>query len=424
MSGFFIAWLCVLAVVILVWLTRHLEISRARRTQRMLSSRSYGGPPTPAPRVSVLVAAKDEEDNIETCVRTFLGQDYPDFELIVIDDRSDDATPAILRRLRAEHPDALRVVTVSQLREGWFGKNNAMREGVAVATGDWLCFADADCRQTSPSTLSMAMSEAAANDTGFLSVLPVLETKSFWERLIQPVCAAVMIFWYHPDRVNDPKRSSAYANGAFMLLKREVYESLGGHERVRTEVNEDMHLARLAKQNGHRLRVIQNDDLYVTRMYATLGQTWHGWSRIFYGCLGTLRRLLLAMLLLTSFSLLPWISLVAGLIWSTGTDGAAARPWIWVSVLAGLAVLLEQSVMFRFYRLVRAGPVWSLGYVVGASICWFMLANAISKLRGRTGTTWRGTTYRGDQVETVSSTPTPAAGPVDMTTEELGVHAP
>ena len=91
--------------------------------------------------------------------------------------------------------------------------------------------------------------------------------------------------------MNDPKSSAAYANGAFMLIRREVYDALGGHERVRSEVNEDMHLARLTKRMGYRLQVIQNDDLYVTRMYATLGQTWRGWSRIFYGCLGTLRRL-------------------------------------------------------------------------------------------------------------------------------------
>ncbi|MHC4235131.1 MAG: glycosyltransferase family 2 protein, partial [Planctomycetota bacterium] len=223
MSGFFIIVSVGLGIIALVWLTRHLEISRARRCQRLLSSGSYEGPPGKPPRVSVLVAAKDEEENIEDCMVSLCEQDYPDFEVVVVDDRSTDATPAILRRLESRYNGKLRLVTVQRLRDGWFGKNNAMREGVAVAKGQWLCFADADCRQTSRRTLSMALSEAVTQGTDFLSVLPVLETRTFWERIIQPVCAAVLIFWFRPDRVNDPKSSAAYANGAFMLIKRQVY---------------------------------------------------------------------------------------------------------------------------------------------------------------------------------------------------------
>jgi chlorobactene glucosyltransferase len=184
MSGFFIIVSVGLGIIALVWLTRHLEISRARRCQRLLSSGSYEGPPGKPPRVSVLVAAKDEEENIEDCMVSLCEQDYPDFEVVVVDDRSTDATPAILRRLESRYNGKLRLVTVQRLRDGWFGKNNAMREGVAVAKGQWLCFADADCRQTSRRTLSMALSEAVTQGTDFLSVLPVLETRTFWERII------------------------------------------------------------------------------------------------------------------------------------------------------------------------------------------------------------------------------------------------
>ncbi|MCH7814733.1 MAG: glycosyltransferase, partial [Planctomycetes bacterium] len=398
MSGLILFWLATLGLVVLVWLSRHAAINRAHRTHRELGSRSHEGPPADAPRLSVLVAAKDEEDTIEACVTSFCSQDYPDYQVIVIDDRSTDRTPKLLADLCRRYPDKLRVVTVRALREGWFGKNNAMREGVAVADGQWLCFADADCRQTSEKTLSMAMSEAAAGGTDFLSVLPVLETHTFWERIIQPVCAAVMTFWYHPDKVNDPNSTVAYANGAFMLLKRSVYDDLGGHERVRTEVNEDMHLARLAKAAGHRLQVIANDDLYVTRMYTTFSQSWRGWSRIFYGCLGSVGRVLAAIGILTLFSILPWASLVASLIgWFTADTGDSSV-WGWMLLASGSTVLLQQSVMFRFYRIVRAEPAWSFGYILGACLCWGMLVNALFKMGGATRTTWRGTTYRGARV--------------------------
>ena len=422
MPGFFIVWLIALGIIALVWLSRHLEISRARRHQRLLSPHSYQGLPQEVPPISVLVAAKDEEENIESCVVSFCEQDYPDFEVVVTDDRSTDRTPEILRRLQSRYNGKLRVVTVKRLRQGWFGKNNAMREAATVATGRWLCFADADCRQTSVRTLSMAMSEALTQGTDFLSVLPVLETKTFWERLIQPVCAAVMIFWYHPDRVNDPKSSAAYANGAFMLLKREVYEALGGHERVRAEMNEDMHLARLAKGAGYRLQVIQNQGLYVTRMYSTLGQCWRGWSRIFYGCLGTLRRLLLAAAVLTTFSILPWVRLIASIFGLMLTGPEAAAGWRVLAIGSAATILLEQSVVMRFYRLVRASPWFSLGYVLGACLCWGMLVNAMFKVRGTMQTTWRGTTYRGHRIETTPEE-TPLERSADAAPEEFGLHA-
>ena len=239
-------WLSLCGLVGLTWMLRHGALSRAARRNRRLSPESHPSPGPEAPKLSVLVAAKDEEDNIETCVRTLIDQDYPHFEIIAVDDRSTDGTPAILDRIQGEHPDVFQAVHVKHLPDGWFGKNNAMHTGVSKASGDWLCFVDADCRQTSPKTLSMAMQEALANEVDFLSVLPVLETKSFWERVIQPECAAIMVIWFNPEKVNDPASKAAYANGAFMLMSRDTYKTIGGHESVRTELNEDMHMARLA----------------------------------------------------------------------------------------------------------------------------------------------------------------------------------
>ncbi len=401
MNALVVVWLALLGVIGLVWLSRHWELARVGRTERVLTSTSHPGEPAPAPRVSVLVAAKDEEANIAACVRSFLAQDYPDFELIVANDRSTDRTGAILHELEREHPDRLRVVTISALRDGWFGKNNAMREGVAVSTGEWLCFADADCLQTSRRTLGVAVRECQNQGTEFLSVLPVLITKSFWERIIQPVCAGIMMLWFRPEKVNDPRCGEAYANGAFMLMQRRVYDALGGHEAVKTEINEDIHLARLAKRNGFRLQVIRNADLYTTHMYASLAAAWRGWSRIFYGCLGTFRKLFVALAVLTLLSLGPWISLIAAALGVHGSsDGPAARWWSWLLIVSAVVVVLEQSVVARFYRLVRMPVTYSVGYVLGALITWAMLVNALLKLGGTTTTTWRGTTYRADKLET------------------------
>lgn len=393
-------WVVLLCLVALVWASRHIEISRARRRFRPLSEDSYKDGLADPPSLSVLIAAKDEEANIERAVRTMLAQDYPRFELIVINDRSTDGTPAILERLAAETGTngRLKVVHVTQLREGWFGKNNAMREGVARAGGQWLCFSDADCTQLSRRTLSLAVRHAVETGAEFLSVLPILEARGFWERIVQPVCGAVMVFWFHPKRVNDPRHPAAYANGAFMMITRETYQAIGGHEAVRTEVNEDIHMARLAKQSGRRLLVVSNDNLYSVRMYTGLRQIWHGWSRIFYGCFGSFRRLFISMMFLLTTNVLPYASLILG--WTvTGVRGwDQAGPWRIVALAASAAVLAQVTTIARFYRMSRTSPWLAPTFILGAVICIGMLISAMRRLGGRATTTWRGTTYRGNQV--------------------------
>jgi len=395
-----VIWSVLLAAIALGWVLRHRAISRGLRSAMALSEGNFVGPVAEAPRVSVLIAAKDEEANIEPAVRTMLDQDYPNFELIVIDDRSTDRTGQILDALRAErNDDRLKVVHVRELRDGWFGKNNAMREGVAIAEGEWLCFGDADCRQTSRRTLSTAVRYAVAENIDFLSLLPQLEMHGIWEKIIQPVCGAVMVYWFQPATVNDPDSPEAYANGAFMLMKRSCYEAVGGHEVVRTEVNEDMAMARLAKRKGQRLFVIQNDGLYTVRMYTTFRQIWRGWSRIFYGCFGSFRRLRLTAIMLAVMNIIPYASLLlaGGAVLVNGWTAAGAG-WQAVGVCSLLAAVAQQSVIVRFYRLSKVGGWLGPTFVLGAVICVGILISAMFKLGGRSTTNWRGTIYRASTV--------------------------
>ena len=391
-------WAALLALITLIWLSRHREISRAKREHLPLYSNSYPGPPKNPPRLSVLIAGKDEEANIEQAVRTALEQDYPNFELIVVNDRSTDRTGEILERLKAEIGNGrMQVVHIDRLPEGWFGKNHAMHRGVELATGEWLCFGDADCRQTSTKTFSMAMRHAIEWNIDFLSILPGLETQSFWERVIQPVCGALMVFWFHPRKVNDPRDPAAYANGAFMLMRRSCYDTIGGHEAVRTQVNEDMHMARLAKERGQRLVVVQSGDLYVVRMYSRLKDIWRGWSRIFYGCFGTFRRLRITLLVLVLMTIFPFLSLLVSAT-AVAIRGLDAPGWPIVLAASIVYFIVQQSVITRFYRLSKANPWLAPTWFLGACFSVGMLINAMLKLKGRTGLHWRGSVYRGEQV--------------------------
>ena len=377
------------ALAALVWCSRHLMIWRERRTGLMLTDHS-AGPPEKTPKISVLVAAKDEAGCIETCVRTMLDQDYPNFEMVVCNDRSTDATAEIVRRIAEDDP-RLSLVNITGLPAGWCGKNNAMQTGIATTAGEWICMIDADCRQLSRRTLSVAMQYASDSGADLLSVLPRLEMKTWWENVVQPVCSGVMMIWFRPDKVNDAKAPNAYANGAFILIRRSVYEAIGTHEAVKDRLNEDMHMARLVKSAGLRLRVIRGDDLYLVRMYTSFRQIIRGWSRIFYGTFGTLRRLVISLLVVTVMGLLPYLCACLGLAgWAAGAGPA----WAWRALaVAGLAaVAMQLSVIYRFYKLISARPGLFWTYPLGCAVTIWALVLSLTKLGGAK-VVWKSTGY-------------------------------
>jgi cellulose synthase/poly-beta-1,6-N-acetylglucosamine synthase-like glycosyltransferase len=385
-------WIVLVGLAGLVWTSRHFMISAHQRRADALTPDSPGAGPD-APLVSVLVSAKDEEANIAACISSMLAQDYPDFEMIVCNDRSSDRTGRIVADL-ARQDDRLRLVEVHHLPEGWSGKCHGMYTAACAARGDWLCMTDADCRQLSPRTLSAAMRYARDSRADLLSVLPVLEMKGFWENVVQPVCSGVMMIWFHPDRVNDPARRAAYANGAFMLMRRGAYEVVGTHQAIRHRLMEDLHLAARVKQAGLRLRVVRGDGLYVVRMYTSFGQILRGWSRIFFGTFGTLPRLSASIAIMFCMGLLPYISAAVGFALAAA-GGPHAGLWLGLGGVGAAAAAMQLSVIYRFYRFIgaRADLAWT--YPLGCAVTLAALGMSLSKHRPGARVVWRGTTYSG-----------------------------
>lgn len=380
--------IAVSGLVALIWTVRHVALSFSAGVPDALGGEAPGPPPA-MPRVSVLLAAKDERDNIAPCLRSLLAQDYGNFEVIVVDDRSTDGTGEIAAEVAACDP-RVKLITVDALPDGWCGKNHAIWTAARAASGSWLCTVDADCRQTSTRSLSVAVDYATAEGVDMLSILPVLKMKGFWENVVQPVCGAILVYWYRPVEVNDPTRPVAYANGAFMLIRREAYDAVGGHEAIRAELMEDLRLARRVKDAGFRLRVIRNDGLYEVRMYPSLADTLAGWSRIFWGAFPSRRRLRLTMIVLALISLSPYL---VGLWAWTGwlADGSAG--WLAAAIVATAAAIIQIAFMARLYPLLNARRglcwTWPLG-------CVLALAALIRAYRfhgaGRS-IVWRETTY-------------------------------
>jgi hypothetical protein len=380
------------AVAALFWLFRGIATEVAARRQPYLRPDDPAElPPTP-PRLTVLVAGKDEAVGIEACVRSVLSQDYPDFEVILVNDRSGDGTGEIMDRLAAENPGKVRAFHVTELLAGWCGKNNAMRTGIAHATGEWLLMLDADCRQLTPRSFRLAVARAAATGADLLSVMAAMEPRTFWDKAVQPLLANLLMVWFNPDFVNDPARPTAYANGAFLMIRRPAYDRIGGHEAVKGEVNEDIHLARIAKAAGLRLHLTLNGGLYITRMYDDLPRMIRGWSRIFYGSFKSAVPPLVTLLLLGALSTVPdWAAIAAvALGVSSGWSGPTVT-WLLPAVAAGLAV--QTLVMARFLPLAGVSPVYALLYPLAAAVEAWIMVRTLNNVRLGGGITWRGTTY-------------------------------
>jgi hypothetical protein len=148
-----------------------------------------------------------------------------------------------------------------------------------------------------------------------------------------------------------------------------------------------MHMARMVKEIGLRLRVIRGGDMYRVRMYVGFKQIWRGWSRIFYGCFGTFARLLVSVLMLSIFSVSPYLTLLLSPL--------AGADWGWYAAAAGFTILAQQSILWPFYAITGNKCAWALTYPIGSAVCLGMTLNAMGRLGGVVSTTWRGTTYRG-----------------------------
>jgi len=229
------------------------------------------------PEVSIIVPARNEEDSLSTCLESLLSQSGVEFEVIVVDDHSTDRTREIALSFAAG-PGSLRVIEAGPLPAGWTGKNNAVVTGVHQARGEWLLFTDADTVHL-PGSLARAIAEAKEHQVDMLSYSPEQIAVTFWEMAVLPVVFAELARQYPPSKVSDPNSPAAAANGQYILVKREVYDAVGGHAAVAGEILEDVALARAFKAAGKKIRFRYATDAVHTRMYRNWQQLRDGWTK-------------------------------------------------------------------------------------------------------------------------------------------------
>lgn len=296
---------------------------------------------TAVPMVSVCIPARNEEANIEACVRSVLANVDVAVEVLVYDDQSTDATPAILARLVAE--DArVRVVPTQPLPQGWNGKQWGCERMGQAARGQWVLFTDADVR-FEHDCVARTMARAESLGADLLSTAPRQVTGSWAEHAVIPLISFVLLSYLPMARMRATTSPAASgACGQFILARRDAWLASGGHAAFRASMHDGIKMPRAFRRAGFRTDLFDGTDLVQCRMYRGFGQVWRGFAKNAYEGLGSPVLLLFVTLLHGCAVLLPWLTLALGLA------GVAMATWVpWVAALTIVAGFAQRIVLAR-----------------------------------------------------------------------------
>lgn len=341
------------------------------------------GEPVSVPKISIVIPARNESGTLSHTLESLLAQDYSNFEILIVDDHSEDTTFQIAQEF-AERDGRVRALKGAELPEGWRGKAWALQQGAAIAEGNWLLFTDADIVQHSK-TLKCALALAQKEKLDLLSIAPHMDCLSFWEKVMLPFFVAILGLVRPLHKSNDPKSSIALASGGFLLMKSLIFRHIGGYEQIHDAIAEDLKLAELFKFNRYKIKtVITRSKWLRTRMYDSFGSIWEGLSRhAFEVSHYNPLRLCVSVLLAYSVIVAPAI---------LGVTGIFTHQWkvVGLSAFPILMMVLLQTVMNHRWGI-------SLFYFFSFPLATFfygmMMLNSMFSFYFRGGNLWKGRRY-------------------------------
>ncbi|MBV5288474.1 MAG: glycosyltransferase [Pelodictyon phaeoclathratiforme] len=336
--------------------------------------------------VSVLVPARNEALNIERCVRSLMRQEYAPFEILVLDDDSTDATPELLRRLVVESGGKVRIVQGEALPDGWHGKSWACSQLGHQAKGELLLFTDADTTHK-PDALRRTVGAMQASGADMLSLMPHQELGSFWEKLVVPL-VHVILMCYLPLRFVRTSRRAAFcfANGQFILFRRECYTRINGHAAVREAIVEDVWLCKSVKKAGGTVVAFNGSDIVSCRMYHNFREIWEGFSKNLFAALGySTPGLFVLILMISALYLVPCLFFSYALI-----AGEFTVSLFWLPLMQMMVALLCRIFIARIFRQSLA---MTLLHVFSQVVLLAIACNSFYAIKFGKGASWKGRNY-------------------------------
>jgi len=252
MAGIFFTWVYLLISMIK-------SIKQSPRLERITNIKNT------FPRVSIILPARNEELYIRRCIDSLIKQDYPDFEIVMVNDESSDKTLEIMKEYQNSYPD-FKVLSVKRPDDDWIGKNWACYQGYLKSNGNLLLFTDADSYH-SENTMSLAVQNINYYDLDAITIMPRLLSYDFFTKVTLPLLTTFMHTRFSPLKVNNAKSKLGYFFGSYFIIKRDTYEQVGSHESVKHEIIEDGALGKKVKEGNFKLRMVRGES-YVQAIWA------------------------------------------------------------------------------------------------------------------------------------------------------------
>jgi cellulose synthase/poly-beta-1,6-N-acetylglucosamine synthase-like glycosyltransferase len=238
----------------------------------------FNSKPHHNPKVSVILPARNEEGFIGRCLNSLIDQDYENYEIVAIDDRSDDKTGEIIKKI-AEDNSKVKHVLAEAKPQRWMGKNWACMEGFKRATGELLLFTDADTFHKK-NTISLSVDHLLSEKLDALTVIPRMLCLDKWTKITLPVLSTFLHTRFSALRVNDSSKKTGYFFGSFFIIRRKTYDAVGTHEGVKTEIVEDGALGKKVKEAGFKLKMVRGEHLIEAVWARDWSTLWHALKRL------------------------------------------------------------------------------------------------------------------------------------------------
>ncbi|HVZ18426.1 MAG TPA: glycosyltransferase [Terriglobales bacterium] len=366
----------------MLWVWRVADAAIGMRTISDIASPAWDRPaPANAPRVSIIVPARDEEAQVESGLRSLTQLDWPNYEVIAINDRSTDRTPEIMEHVARDHDPrrVLKILHVDSLPNGWLGKPHAMWTAAQQATGDYLLFTDADI-VFHPESLRRAMAYALHSNADHLVVFPTHVDWSVSKKIMLAGFNMLFVFGHRPWKTADPNSRDHIGVGAFNLVKRSAYEKVGTFAALKMEIIEDMRLGKLIKDHGLAQRNVLGKDLLLLPWGSGALHIINNLTKNFFALMHfSVKRALAACFLLLFFNITPFVG-----VW-------LAHGWAKLPFVVSLA-----SILCLYIGMSWNTPIWPQYFFLHplstGMLIYTMMVSMIRTLR-QDGVIWRGTHY-------------------------------
>lgn len=387
------------------------QFKRSQQDKSKEENQSYDGKNQKSPVVSVVLPARNEQDNIQKCLNSLIRQDYPNYEIVAVNDCSTDATGEILHKVAASTAEIkIKIVDLGHKPSGWVGKNWACFQGYKISSGEVLLFTDADTVHAS-NTLSLAIRHMIDEKLDALTARPRITSNNTWTKILLPLVWMVSHIAYSAIKVNNPDSKTGFVFGGFYLITREVYESLGTHQSVKHEIAEDLAIGEKLKHGKHRLRMFLGEENIQASWALDSASLHSALQRAVISAFQKKPLLTYASAALQAVMLiLPWLALpysAYSFLVLSSQDSHVHTSGILVSILLILDLLVLGMIFMSSFALsrlsLRQGSFAVLNVLASPLACFFIFGETIlSIIKAAINNdiiSWKGRTYQPSKEE-------------------------